>query len=243
MFYLDSGESYEEDVEYSGHEVHFTNTLIAFQGLLDRRVDIYFMADLSEAQKKWAEEEGVELNYTPIGREAFVFFVNSENPVESLTIEQIQDIYEGKITNWSALGGTGSIKAFQRNEGSGSQSALQRLMAGKKLMVPLTHERNTGMDGIINEVSDYKNYKGAIGFSFRYFATEMAENKGIKLLKINGVEPTEENVASGAYPLSSYFYAITAKDNDNPNLPAVLEWMQSEEGQYLVKAVGYTPIR
>ncbi|MDR2401410.1 MAG: substrate-binding domain-containing protein [Deferribacteraceae bacterium] len=241
--YLASGEGDEAGETVFDHEVHFTNTVNAFEGLLDGRVDIFFMADLSDKQKKQAEEAGIELVCTPIGREAFVFFVNSSNPIDSLTVEQIQDIYEGKISNWSDLGGSGRIKAFQRNEGSGSQSALQRFMAGRELMKPPTSEYAGGMGEIIVAVSDYKNYKGAIGFSFRYFAAEMVKNSEIKLLKINGIAPIEENVANGEYPIASNFYAITRKDNANPNVPIVLDWLVSEEGQYLVRAVGYTPIK
>jgi phosphate transport system substrate-binding protein len=240
--YLNSGEADSVEAEYPPHEVHFTNTVQGFEGLMDGRVDVFFMAELSEKQKEQAREAGIELVYTPIGKEAFVFFVNSSNPVENLTVEQLQDIYEGRISSWGELGGSGEIRAFQRNEGSGSQSALERFMAGKKLMEPPIHQYTDAMAGIITEVANYKNYKGAIGFSFRYFATEMVQNNQIKLLKVNGVAPTEENTANGSYPLSSYFYAITRKDNSNPNIPLILNWLQSEEGQYLVKAVGYTPI-
>lgn len=81
---------------------------------------------------KYAENSGVELEFTPIGKEAFVFFVNSKNPFENITVDQIKDIYSGRTSKWSQLGvpGLGKIKAYQRNEGSGSQSALIRLMDG-----------------------------------------------------------------------------------------------------------------
>jgi phosphate transport system substrate-binding protein len=225
------------------HEVIFQNTIAGFESLLKGNVDIFFMADLSKEQRAMAEELGVELVYTPIGKEAFVFFVNNENTVESLTVEQLQNIYEGKITSWRDLGGGGKITAFQRNEGSGSQSGLERFMKGKNLMTPPTQNVADAMGIIVEMTSDYKNYKGALGFSFRYFLTEMAANEGIRILKINGIAPTEENVASGVYPLTSYFYAITRADNTNPNIQVILEWFLSDEGQYLVKAVGYTPIK
>lgn len=67
------------------------------------------------------------LKLTPIGREAFVFFVNKRNPVDSLTVEQIKDIYSGTVTNWKEVGGKkASIRAFQREENSGSQTKLQK---------------------------------------------------------------------------------------------------------------------
>ncbi|WP_279401693.1 substrate-binding domain-containing protein [Piscibacillus salipiscarius] len=73
------------------------------------------------------EREDKALNMTPIGREAFVFFVHADNPVDSLKVEEIQGIYSGNITNWKEVGGEDvEIRAFQRPEGSGSQTMLKR---------------------------------------------------------------------------------------------------------------------
>lgn len=226
----------------AGHEVHFTNTITGFEGLLDGRVDIYFMADISDEQKALAAQKGVELVYTPIGREAFVFFVNADNPVDSLSVEQIRGIYSGRITSWSQVGGKGDIKPFQRGKNSGSQSALERLMRGEKLIEPPTTERPAGMGGIIRDVADYKNYSGSIGFSFRFFSTQMVRNRQIKLLKIDGVAPDKENIANGSYPLAAYFYAITRRDNKKPNVQKMLEFMAAPQGQYLLEQVGYVPL-
>ena len=105
-----------------------------------------FAAAPSEAQIEAARNAGMEFHLTPIGREAFVFFVNSKNPVEDLTVEQIRGIYTGEITNWKEVGGKNqSIRPFQRAENSGSQSALLRLMEGLPLMEPETEDRIAGM--------------------------------------------------------------------------------------------------
>lgn len=130
-----------------------------------------------------ARRAAKELHLTPIGREAFVFFVNSRNPVEGLTVEQIQGIYTGQITNWNQVGGKNQpIRPFQRLENSGSQSALLRLMDGLPLIEPEKEDRVGGMGGIIQQVASYRNYKNSIGFSFRFYASEMAANDQIRLL-------------------------------------------------------------
>ncbi|MDR1163159.1 MAG: substrate-binding domain-containing protein [Candidatus Accumulibacter sp.] len=223
--------------EKNSHQVHFTNTIDGFKGLLDGRVDIFFMAELSEEQKKMAEEKGVKLKYTPLGKEAFVFFVNAKNPVDDLSREQIRAVYSGKITRWDDLGGRGAIRAFQRNENSGSQSAFLRVMRGAPLTKPPTVERNGSMGGIIDVVADYKNHENAIGFSFRYFTNVMVRNDQIKLLKIDGVAPTVENIRNGSYPLAAPYYAITREDTKNPNVPKMLKWFVSEQGQALTRKV------
>ena len=181
--------------------------------------------------------------YTPIGNEAFVFFVNSKNPIEDITLEQVQKIYSGEIKDWSELGvnGLGEIRAFQREEGSGSQSTLIKLMAGKSLAEPQKEDVVDGMGGIISRTADYKNYKNAIGYSFRFYSTEMVKNNQIKLLKINGIEPSLENIENGTYPIAGNFYAVT-RSNPSENTLKLLEWIQSEEGQKLIEKTGYTPL-
>lgn len=233
----------EGDYPYYGSAVACDTTPEAYRKLVDGEADIIFAAGPSEAQLAYAEEKGVELSLTPIGREAFVFFVNSQNPVDNLTVEQIQQIYSGDLTDWSQVGGNReNIRAFQRDEGSGSQTALQKLMKGKNLMNPPSQDVATGMGGIIQRTADYKNFKNAIGFSFRFYATEMAANEQIKLLKLNGVPPTEETIRNGSYPIASEFYAVTA-GTENPNVPKLIEWVLSEQGQEIIENTGYVPIR
>ena len=145
----------------------------AYNNLINGKVDLIFAAGPSDQQMNRAESKGIELKLTPIGKEAFVFFVNSKNEINSLTLQQIKEIYAGKITNWSEVGGKNdSIRAFQRPQDSGSQTALQRLMGDMLIMEAPSEDVATGMGGIINEVSQYKNYKNAIGYTFRYYSNE-----------------------------------------------------------------------
>ena len=223
-------------------EVLVSTTPYAYENLFSGKVDMIFAAAPSESQKKIAEQKGLELTMTPIGREAFVFFVNQKNPVDNLTVDQITDIYTGKVSSWEQLGGKNDpIRAFQRPEDSGSQSALQSLMKGMPLMDPPSKDIVTGMGGIINEVSQYRNYKNAIGFTFRFYSTEMVGNDQIKLLEINGVAPTKENIRADTYPITSELYIVTA-GTDNPNVEPLIEWILSDQGQALVEKVGYVPI-
>ena len=180
-----------------------------------------------------------------------MFFVNSKNPVTGLTVEQIQGIYSGTVTNWKEVGGKNQrIRPFQRAEDSGSQSALQRLMDSLPLMEPEEEDRIGGMGGIIREVASYRNYKNAIGFSFRYYATEMVRNGDIRLLALNGVKPTKETIRDGSYPIASEFYAVTAApagqpslEEQNQNAAAFLAWILSPQGQEIVEKAGYVALQ
>ena len=239
---------YNEDEGYG--QVTCTGTIEAYQRLIEGKTDIIFCAAPSKDQLALAEASGVQLHLTPIGREAFVFFVNSENPVEGLTVEEIQGIYTGEIRNWRELGGKNQrIRPYQRAENSGSQSALLRLMEGLPLMEPEKEDRIAGMGGIITQVAGYRNHKNAIGFSFRFYSTEMVENEQIRLLALNGVKPTKETIRSGEYPISSNFFAVTASpigepapEEHNEDLRAFIDWILSEQGQEIIELTGYVGV-
>lgn len=242
------------DFEYNEEEgygqVTCTGTIEAYQRLIEGRTDIIFCAAPSKDQLARAEAAGMELHLTPIGREAFVFFVNSENPIQGLTVEEIQGIYTGEITNWRELGGKNQrIRPYQRAENSGSQSALLRLMEGLPLMEPEKEDRIAGMGGIITEVAGYRNHKNAIGFSFRFYSTEMVENNQIRLLALNGIAPTKESIRSGEYPISSNFFAVTASpigepapEESNEELRSFIDWILSEQGQEIIEKTGYVGV-
>jgi len=183
-----------------------TTTGEAYDRLIQGKTDIIFVAGPSDLQVAAAKKAGVEFNMTPIGREAFVFFVHEDNPVDSLKLDEIQQVYAGDIDNWSEVGGENDpIRAFQRPEGSGSQTALQRVMGDRKLMDAPVEDVPEGMGGIIEQTAAYTNHKNAIGFSFRFYATEMVEDHDIKLLQVNGIAPTVETIADGTYPITSEF--------------------------------------
>lgn len=222
-----------------------TGTTVAYEKIVDGSADVIFAAAPSKKQLEYAKESGVELELTPIGYEAFVFFVNSKNPIDEVSLEDIKEIYSGKITKWNELGvsGFGKIRAFQREEGSGSQSALLRLMEGKELMTPPKEDVVWGMGEIIKQTANYKNFKNALGFSFRFYSTEMVKNSQIKLLEINGVAPTRENIENGTYPITSNFYAVTRKGDTSENTKKLIDWILSNEGKEIIDKTGYTPIK
>ncbi len=242
---------YDNNTSEGYGSVTCSGTVNAYERLITGRTDLIFAAAPSQEQLEMARRAAKELHLTPIGREAFVFFVNSRNPVEGLTVEQIQGIYTGQITNWNQVGGKNQpIRPFQRLENSGSQSALLRLMDGLPLIEPEKEDRVGGMGGIIQQVASYRNYKNSIGFSFRFYASEMAANDQIRLLALDGVSPTKESIRDGSYPISDSFFAITAAPigapdprESNPNLNAFLDWILSEQGQQIVEDSGYVSIR
>lgn len=221
-------------------KVTCTTTPDAYDRLLHKEVDMIFVAAPSKEQKEEFDKIKEELVMTPIGKEAFVFFVNYQNPVKGLSSKQVKDIYSGRIKNWQEVGGEDrDIRAFQRPEGSGSQSALIRMMQGTPLMEPEKRDVASGMGDIIAQIAEYENRDNALGYSFRYYTQQMVANKDIKLLAIDGVEPTIENIRNDTYPITNQFYAIYLKSNQHKNIRPFLEWILSPQGQELVTKTGY----
>lgn len=207
--------------------LHYTNTLRAYKAVVDGDADIVICAEPSQQQLDYAQEQDVELEFLPIGKEAFVFIVNNDNPVDNLSIEQIKGIYSGKYKDWSQVGGDKTmIDPVQRIEGSGSQSVMMSFMKGTSM--------KKNLFGFIGR---------AIGFSFRYYVSGIVENGGVKMLSVNGIYPDKESISSGKYPITVDFYAVYRKDNTNPNVDLMLDWILSDDGQEIVEKSGYIPVK
>ncbi|MBQ8239074.1 MAG: substrate-binding domain-containing protein [Oscillospiraceae bacterium] len=208
--------------------MQYKNTVRGYQAIVDGDTDIFFSAGPSEAQRAYAEEQGVELVYVPVGLEAFVFFVNENNPVDSLTTEQIRQIYAGEITNWADVGGPNRvINPVSRLAGSGSQTTMEAFMG----------------DYEIGGKSPFAITGGSIGFSFRYYMDGIVGNEKVKMLSLNGVYPSAENIQNGSYPVIAQFYAIYRADNDNENIPILIDWLLSGEGQQIIEGSGYVRLK
>lgn len=222
--------------------VEHSKTHNAYVNLINGDTDLILVTYPSEEEQKIAKEKGVELEIVPIVKEAFVFFVSTDNPVENLTLKQVQDIYTGQIKNWKDVGGANEkIIAYQRPENSGSQSGMLSLvMKGKKMMTPTTETISQTMEDIVNVISDYSNSKNAIGYSYYYYATKMYTTDKMKLLAIDGVDPTYENIQTGLYGIQTAYYAVIRK-NEETDSPArkLLDAMKSERGQNVAKEAGY----
>jgi phosphate transport system substrate-binding protein len=208
-------------------KMQYKNTVRGYKAIVDGDTDILFCAAPSAQQEQYAAEQGIELVYVPVGLEAFVFFVNENNPVDELSTDQIRGIYAGEYTNWAELGGPDRvINPVTRLAGSGSQSAMDAFMG----QIP------------IGAKSPFAFAGGSIGFSFRYYMDGIVDNQAVKMLALNGVYPSAENIQNGTYPIIARFYAIYRADNDNENIPILIDWLLSDEGQKIIEQCGYVPV-
>lgn len=179
-----------------------------------------------------------------IGLDALVFIVNEDNPVNSLTADQIRGIYTGEITNWSQVGGDDiDIIPFQRPVRSGSQTLMLNLMMkGTPILEAGTTIRESSeMGDLIEDIASYNNTANAIGYSVYYYAKNMYTQPGLKFIAVDGVAPSDTTINSREYEYVNPFYGIIAKD-PSPGAAAVLDWLLTEEGQALLSECGYVPV-
>ena len=224
--------------------LEFHKTTRSFSYLMDREAKLLICAEPAQSVFDEMKERKFEYEMEAFSAEALVFVVNASNPVESLTTEQIQKIYTGKIKNWKEVGGEDKeIVAVQRNKTAGSQVMMENLVMGDLQMMTAPEELMPGdMGGLINVVKSYDNSAGAIGYTPYYYATKMKMADGLKILKVDGVMPEKTTIAKGEYPFRTSYFAVIPKDTAEDAPARILfNWILSEEGQKLAEMEGYVP--
>lgn len=222
----------------------YTNTDPAYTKLIKGEVDLIVVTEPSKEELERAKNANVELEVTPVVNEGFVFYTNKVNPVNNLTLQQIQKIYTGEITNWKDVGGNSAeIVAYQRPVNSGSQTGILSLvMKGLKMKEPKKEEYIETMAGIIEVVSSYENGKDSIGYSYYYYATAMYGNDNLKFIGVDGIEPNHDTIKNSTYPLITSYYIVTLKDKASEETKRLKETLLSARGQEIARKAGYIEI-
>ncbi len=203
--------------------------------------DLVIATEPSDEEIALAESEGITLIKQPVCYDAFVFITHKDNPVDSLTVEQIQKIYKGEITNWKDVGGKNEkIRAFQREKNSGSQTAMENLVMGDSDMIdPIEVKIIVGMGELIDTVAEYENETASLGYTYRYYIDTLYKSDKIKTIAVNGIAPTDENIRSESYPFTTNYYGVIKKGDEENLGGRFLNWILSEEGQKCVAQAGY----
>jgi len=209
-----------------------------------KQPDIIFATSPSAAELAIAHNRGVALTIKPVCYDSFVFITHIDNPVDNLTAEQIRGIYSGQITNWSEVGGDDKeITAFQRNPGSGSQTAMEEIvMNGIKMMDAPIGWYIAAMGRLVEFVAEYQNESNSIGYTFKYYVDRLYTNPKIKIIKIDDVEPNDNNVRNQTYPFVAPYNGVIRSADENGIGGKFLDWMLSEEGQRSISQAGYVSI-
>ncbi len=236
---------FDISMEEATDQVAHSSTWSSFYNLLDGSAELIFSCPLSAEQYDIAAAQGVKLETVPVAMEGFVFVVNAKNPVDSLTQQQLKDIYSGKITNWAQVGGSDlPIIPYQRNSDSGSQNYMIDFMGDVPLMNAPVEMRPATMEGLMDVVAVNDNAAGAIGYSVYAYAADMYGNGDeIKFIQVDGVAPDKNTMAAGEYPLLGKNYAIFKADEPaDSSVRTLVDWMTSYDGQLAIARAGYVTL-
>lgn len=237
-------EYYKLSQEEAEALVQFSKSSQSYLNFLEGGADLLLVSRADAGTQEAIDQSGIALEYIPLRRDALCFIVNAANPIDSLADSIVKDIYQGKLLRWDELEGGQEeyIIAYQRNEDSGSQAMMRRLvMAGLEMAEPVWESNS--MEVLVGEIAEYDNAAGAIGYTTYYFADEMYQGPDVKFLKINGVAPTAQTIADGTYPyLNENNIVIRADAKKNSEVRKAAAWLKSAEGKKMMEALNYIPV-
>ena len=167
---------------------------------------------------------GKEVVEIPVAVDGLAIYLNASNPIQELTLDQVKQIYIGKITNWKAVGGSDTrIILYGRENNSGTYAYFKEHVL---------------QNAVTNAVS--KDPK-AIGYGGIAYAKGIRHTRVKKDANGPAIEPSMENVLSAKYPISRFLYWYVA-GQPSGEIKKLVDWVLGDEGQKLVQAVGYYPL-
>lgn len=189
-------------------------------------------SNLGMSSRDLKDEEAQSVEGTQIAIDGIAVVTNKNNKVQDLTVEQVKDIFTGKITNWKEVGGSDAqIVVVSREEGSGTRDGFQDILGFES--EELTKDAQIS-DGSGNVKSTVEGNENAIAYiSFGYV------KDGIKSVKVDGIEANDDNVVSGKYPISRPFLVVNKKDAMSDEAKSFVDFIMSDEGQNIVAEEGF----
>lgn len=186
--------------------------------------------DIGLSSRALKDDEKATLTETVVALDGIAMIVNPENPVSDLTVEQIADIYTGKITNWSEVGGNDAeIVLIGREAGSGTRDGFESITDTKDACQYRQELTSTG--DVINTVSQNPD---AIGY-----ASLSAVGDSVKALTVGGVEATEATVKDGSYVVQRPFVLVTKEGTElSPAAQAFFDYALSADAASIIAAAG-----
>jgi len=197
------------------------------------------VADMSrfmkESEFKAALDNGVCPVAHVVAMDGIAIVVHPSNPVKGLTVEQVRDIYLGRLKSWKDVGGPDvPIVIISRDTNSGTYETFEGLVMNKEKIAE--NAEYVGSNGAVRQ--RVQSTQAAIGYVGLGFV-----DRSLKGLEMNGIQPTKQTVASGVYPIARPLYMFT---NSYPKLGSALHHFVtihlSKQGQQIVEGIGYVPV-
>lgn len=229
-------EAYKEAGNEVGFEIAAEGSSSAFTNLLSGSADIGMSSrNIKDSENESFTAKGKETVETTAGYDMIGVIVNSANSVESLTLEQVEGIFTGDITDWSEVGGqAGPISAYTRNTSSGTYKSFQEMAMGKRDYGSDT-QKMAGNEQIAAEVAKNANGIGYVGLAY-------VKKDGITPVKVDDIELKPENAKD--YPIARSLFFYTIKGELSEAAQKFLTWATTDEkAAAVVERVGFIPLK
>ena len=196
-------------------------------------------ADIASSSRQVnADEQKLGLTEIVIAHDGIAVIVNTDNPVQNLSTDQLRDIYAGKITNWSLVGGDDlTIQLVNRDEASGTREAFRTIV-----MDGTPFDRRSAVLSGTGQVRDVvSRSRGAIGYISLGFVESLNAKTSVKAVSVNHVEASEKTVASGGYPISRDLYFFV-KGTPSQQAQDYIDYVTSEKMDKQIREAGFIPV-
>lgn len=226
--YKSTGNKVDFEIAAEGSSQAFTN-------LLAGTADIGMSSrDVKEEEKERFKKAGIELVEHVAAYDMITVVVNAKNPVENLTLKQIEGIFTGDITDWSEVGGeAGKISVYTRNTSSGTFKTFQNMAMSNR---PYGESTQKIAGGEIPELEVIKNPAGIL-----YVGLARAGRDGLKAVEIDGISAKPENKDRYALSRKLCYYTVGEPEGE---VKRFLDWaMKSEAAAEIIEKVGFIPAK
>ena len=185
--------------------------------------------------KLWADKNKLALESHSIARDGIAAIVNTANPINDLSLDQLHDIFTGKITNWSAVGKySGPINVVSHDPQLGTYEHWKRQVAGK--------DHITLKAKVITNLADLLQAITTDPLSFGYLGTTFLNKAKVKPIAINGFMPSYQNILSEQYPIRNELQLLTRPSPSKEVKELIAYCLNDQKGQAIIREIGLVPM-
>lgn len=183
----------------------------------------------------WADKNKLSLESIPIATDGIAAIVNNANPINELSLEQLQDIFTGKITNWNKLGKySGKINVVSHDPQLGTYEHWKRQVAGKEYI--------TLKAKVVTNLADLLQTMTSDPYAIGYLGTTFLNKSNVKTLAINGYMPSFHNILEGRYPIRNDLKLLSRPSPSREIKEFISYCLNDKKGQAIIQGMGLVPI-
>lgn len=231
------------DIDEKNMEEYITKKGVkeAYLELLNGKSDVVLATEVDDETINWLKANGIDVESKIIAKDAIVFLRNINNPVESLTSNQVRGIFSGKYKNWKELGGNDEdIISYRAKENTEEEYMMEKFMGNKALIKQRYEPEDSSLEGLLSALSEYLDTSSKAITYTTYTKLIKKDLDEIEALRLDEVEPTEATFKKETYGGTMNIYAIIrSNEPEDSQTRKFVEYIISKNGQAVIEQSGY----